>query len=74
MVPGSDAATAGPVSDQTRSVSAPTISLLALNKFAEAARRAEPKLTKEQAFAKVYCDPSNRELVQAKKAERRVGA
>ena len=33
-------------------------------------RKSEPSLSREQAFAKVYTDPSNRELVAADKAER----
>ena len=37
---------------------------------AEALRRREPGLAREQAFARAYEDPENRELVRAYKAER----
>ena len=38
---------------------------------AEALRKQQPKLTKEQAFTKTLTDPVNRELAQAERAERR---
>ena len=38
---------------------------------ADALRRREPDLKREQAFARAYADPDNRELVEAYRAERR---
>jgi hypothetical protein len=32
-------------------------------------RKREPRLTKEQAFAKVYTDPANRETVERERRE-----
>ena len=49
-------------------------SLQRLNALAEELRKADPKLTKEQAFTKAYADPANRDLVQAERAEARAAA
>jgi hypothetical protein len=58
----------------TQTEPAPTPSLVALNKLAEEARKADPKLSFAQAFTKVYQDPKNRALAAAEKAERRARA
>ena len=42
----------------------------ALSKLASDRRRANPGLSPEQAFAKIYSDPSNRELAMAGRASR----
>jgi hypothetical protein len=53
---------------------APTPSLERLNALAAECRKADPKLTKEQAFTKAYTDPANRELVANERAEARAAA
>jgi hypothetical protein len=47
----------------------PSTHLNTLMALAEELRKENPKLTKEQAFAKVYGDPRNRDLVDLHKAE-----
>ena len=51
-----------------RNIDLGALAMLALEGAAEALRKSQPELSKEQAFAKVYCDPANR---VAMKAERR---
>jgi hypothetical protein len=48
----------------------PTRAYTQLMAKAEELRKADGKLTEAQAFAKVYENPANRELVQADKRER----
>ena len=45
--------------------------MLALEGIAEGVRKADPKLTKEQAFAKAYTDPANQIAVKAERAASR---
>ena len=43
------------------------LAMLALEGAAEALRKSQPNLTREQAFAKVYCDPANRVAMKAER-------
>ena len=57
-----------------RSVAGGTVSGDAYGKLlakAEEARRADPSLTREQSFAKIYADPANVELARAERAANR---
>jgi hypothetical protein len=45
-----------------------------LDALAEGLRKADPKLSKSQAFAKVYADPANAELVAKERSENRPAA
>jgi hypothetical protein len=43
------------------------VALRSLELRAKQLRAADPSLTKEQSFAKAYCDPNNRDLVAAER-------
>jgi hypothetical protein len=42
-----------------------------LNELAAEARRCNPRLTKAQAFTKVYTDPANASIAQRERAQHR---
>ena len=55
-------------------VNGPNTALAQLQRLAEQTRKASPALTREQAFAKVYTDPANAELVIRERKENRPAA
>jgi hypothetical protein len=68
---GPQAETAAPAAKNTPE---PTPSYRRLMAKAEALREAEPTLTREQAFTKVYTDPRNGEVAMAERAEHRAAS
>ena len=52
---------------QMQNIDRGALAMLALEGAAEALRKANPELTKEQAFAKAYTDPANREAMKAER-------
>ncbi len=53
---------------------APTPAMAKLLQKAEAIKKAEANITMEQAFAKTYLDPNNRDLVELEKRQRLTAA
>ena len=52
-----------------RNIDLGALAMLALEGAAEALRKSQPELSKEQAFAKVYCDPANRGCHESRTCE-----
>jgi hypothetical protein len=59
--------------DQAKGKGKPMTAYARLQAKAAELRKADPKLTEHQAFAKVYVDKANAEIVNAERAERRGG-